>query len=231
MSLPGAPTCLWPTLLTTRPLLAPRLLMGWRNAFICICMSWGDRYLYTDRWELLHNGLTNHQKINHYVIVSSPINKLPQHPILKRHHSIFPVMWETKFYVLAHKRAQLQLCIEHFFFLNLLLVNREINDSELSGRMRPLNLICISNFIERFGIVHVLIQSLSYLTSSDPIESHFYLLIIMLLFSLNFYLQRHFKFQISYPFSCLIRSKDYVQVRRHLLLLQHTFFFVTAWSY
>jgi hypothetical protein len=105
-----------------------------------------------------------------------------------------------------------------------------MNDSELSGRMRPLNLICIYSFIEKFGIVRVLIQSLSYLTSSDPIESHFYLLIIMILFSLNFDLQIHFKFQISYLFSCLIWSRDYFQIRRHLLLLQHTFF-VTAWSY
>ena len=71
MSLAGVPTYLWPTLLTTHPLLAPRLQMGWRNTSVCICMSWGD--LYTDRWELL----TNHQNTNHYVTVSSPLNKFP----------------------------------------------------------------------------------------------------------------------------------------------------------
>jgi len=58
--------------------------MGWRNTSVCICMSWGDLYLYTDRWEL-----STHQ---------------------------------IKF----------------------------------SGRMQPLNLICISSFIEKCGIVRVL---------------------------------------------------------------------------
>ena len=135
MSLPGATTCLGPTVLTTHPLLAPSLQMGWRNTAVCICVSWGDLYLYTDSWEVLHNIFTNHQKLKYYVIVSSPLNRFPQHPIMKRHHSVFPKCWRPSF-------ASLH-------------INGEINGSELSGCMRALHFICISEFIEKCGIVRV----------------------------------------------------------------------------
>jgi hypothetical protein len=119
-----ATTCLGPTVLTTHPLLAPSLQMGWRNTAVCICVSWGDLYLYTDSWEVLHNIFTNHQKLKYYVIVSSPLNRFPQHPIMKRHHSVFPKCWRPSFASLHINGYSYSRVKETFFFLDPLFSKR-----------------------------------------------------------------------------------------------------------